>query len=78
LALDFYHSLFGFGRGGDTGAVDPLADPAASSQDFFFPEVVFMLFDGDGFILQRQQFFTRIHSGAVLEASSRGANGYLA
>jgi hypothetical protein len=40
--------------------------------------VVFMLFDGDGFILQRQQFFTRIHSGAVLEASSRGANGYLA
>jgi hypothetical protein len=26
---------------------------------------VFMLFDGEGFILQRQQPFTRIRSGAV-------------
>jgi hypothetical protein len=76
--LDFFYSLFGFGRGGDTGGVDPSADPAASSRDLFFPAAVFMLFDGDGFILQRQRVFTHIHSGAALEASSRGASGSLA
>jgi hypothetical protein len=27
-------------------------DPAASSQDLFFPSVVFMLLDGEGFILE--------------------------
>jgi hypothetical protein len=32
FTLDFFHSLFGFGRGGDTGGVDPPADPAASSR----------------------------------------------
>jgi hypothetical protein len=53
FTLDFFHSLFGFGRGGDAGGVDPSADPAASSWDLFFPAAVFMLFDGDGFILQR-------------------------
>jgi hypothetical protein len=37
LAFDFFHSLLGFGRGGDTGGVDPAADPAASSRDLFFP-----------------------------------------
>jgi hypothetical protein len=37
-----------------------------------------MLFDGDGFILQRQRVFTRIRSGAVLEASSEGVNGSMA
>jgi hypothetical protein len=37
-----------------------------------------MLFDGDGFILQRQRVFTRIRSGASLEASSGGASGSLA
>jgi hypothetical protein len=31
FALDFFHSLFGFGRGGDAGGVDPTADPAAFS-----------------------------------------------
>jgi hypothetical protein len=36
---------------------------------------VFMLFDGDGFILQMQRVFTRIRSGAAAEASSGGACG---
>jgi hypothetical protein len=36
-----------------------------------------MLFNGDGFILQRQQVFTRIRSGAAAEASSGSANGSL-
>jgi hypothetical protein len=44
--------LFGFGRGGEVGGVDPWADPAASSLDLFFPTPVFMLFDGEDFILQ--------------------------
>jgi hypothetical protein len=78
FALDFFHSLFGFGREGDTGGVDLSADLAASSRNLFFPEAVFMLFDGDGFILQRQRVFTRIRSGAVLEVSSGSANGSLA
>jgi hypothetical protein len=75
FALDFFHSLFGFGRGGEVGGVDPWADPAASSQDLFFPVPVFMLFNGDDFILQMHQVFTRIHSGASLEASSGGVCG---
>jgi hypothetical protein len=33
--------------------------------------VVFMLFDGDGFILQRQRVFTRIRSGAVRGGKQR-------
>jgi hypothetical protein len=45
--------LFQFGRGGDVGGVDPSADPTAFSWDLFFPVAVFMLFDGDGFIIQR-------------------------
>jgi hypothetical protein len=48
LAFDFFHSLLGFGRGGDTGAVDPAADPVASSRDLFFPSAIFMLLDGEG------------------------------
>jgi hypothetical protein len=63
LAFDFFHSLLGFGRGGDIGGVDPAADPAASSRDLFFPPAVFMLLDGEDFILQVQRVFTRIHSG---------------
>jgi hypothetical protein len=70
--------LFGFGRGGDASGVNPSADPVASSRDLFFPAAVFMLFDGDDFILQRQRVFTRIRSGAALEASSRGVSGSLA
>jgi hypothetical protein len=72
----FFHSLFGFGRGGDAGGVDPSADPAASSRDLFFPAAVFILFDGDGFILQRQRVFTRIRSGAAAEADGGGARGF--
>jgi hypothetical protein len=34
-----------------------------------------MLFDGEGFILQRQQLFTRIARGLCAEASSGGARG---
>jgi hypothetical protein len=75
FALDFFHSLFGFGRGGEVGGVDPWADPVASSRDLFFPTSVFMLFDGEDFILQVQRVFTRIRSGAPLEASSSGAHG---
>jgi hypothetical protein len=37
---------------------------AGSSQDLFFPASVFMLFDGEDFILQVQRVFTRIRSGA--------------
>jgi hypothetical protein len=76
--LDFFYSLFGFGRGGDVGGINPSADPTASSRDLFFPAAVFMLFDGDGFILQRQRVFTRILLGAALEASSGGTSGSLA
>jgi hypothetical protein len=75
FTLDFFHSLFGFRRGGEVGGVDPWADPAASSRDLFFLVPVFMLFDGEDFILQMHRVFTRIHSGASLEVSSGGARG---
>jgi hypothetical protein len=39
---------------------------------------VFMLFDGEDFILQIHQVFTRIRSGAFLEASNGGARGSVA
>jgi hypothetical protein len=67
--------LLGFGRGGDTGSVDSAADPAASSRDLFFPPVVFMLLDGEGFILQVQRVFTRIRPGAVAVATGSSALG---
>jgi hypothetical protein len=73
FALDFFHSLFGFGRGGEVGGVDPWADPVASSRDLFFLAPVFMLFDGEDFILQMHWVFTRIRSGASPEASNDGA-----
>jgi hypothetical protein len=75
FALDFFHSLFGFGRGGEVGGVNSYADPAASSQDLFFQGPVFMLFDGEDFILQMHRVFTRIRSGASLVADSGGARG---
>jgi hypothetical protein len=75
FTFDFFHSLFGFGRGGDVGGVDPWADPAASSRDLFFPAPVIMLFDGEDFILQMHWVFTRIRSGASLEADNGGASG---
>jgi hypothetical protein len=34
-----------------------------------------MLFDGEGFILQRQWLFTRIHSGAVHGGKRGGTRG---
>jgi uncharacterized membrane protein len=50
-------------------------DPAASSRDLFFLPVVFMLLDGEGFILQVQWVFTRIRSGATAVATGGGALG---
>jgi hypothetical protein len=75
LALDFFHSLFGFRHRREVGGVDSWADPATSSRDLFFPAPVFTLFDGKDFILQMHHVFTRIRSGAYLEASSGGACG---
>jgi hypothetical protein len=73
FALDFFHSRFGSGRGGDTGGDVPAADPAASSRALFFPSAAFVVFDGDGFILQVHGVFTRIRSGATVVASYGGA-----
>jgi hypothetical protein len=75
LAFYFFHSLLGFGRGEDTGGVDPAADPTASSRYLFFPPAVFNLLDGEGFILQVHWVFTRIRSGAMAVASGGGALG---
>jgi hypothetical protein len=75
LAFDFFHSLLGFGRGGDTGGADPAADPAASSRDLYFPSTVFKLLDGKGFILQVHWVFTHIRSGATAVASDGSALG---
>jgi hypothetical protein len=75
LAFDFFHSLMGFRRGGETGGVNPPADQAASSRDLFFPPAVFMLLDGEGFILQVRRVFTRIRSGATVVAIRGGALG---
>jgi hypothetical protein len=52
-------------------------DLASSSRYLFFLAPVFMLFDGDDFILQMHRVSTRIRSGASLEASS-GARGSIA
>jgi hypothetical protein len=75
LALDFFHSRFGSGRGGDTGGDVAATDPAASSRALFFRPAAFVVFDGDGFILQVHDVFTRIRSGAVVVASYGGAHG---
>jgi hypothetical protein len=72
--LDFFHSRFRSGRGGDTGGI-PVADPAASSRALFFPSAAFAVFDGEGFILQVHGVFTRICSGAIVVASYGGALG---
>jgi hypothetical protein len=73
--LDFFHSRFGSGRGGDTGGDAPAADPTASSRAIFFSPVAFAVFDGEGFILQVHGVFTRIRSGATAVASYGGALG---
>jgi hypothetical protein len=74
LALDFFHSQFGSGRGGDTGGDVPSANPAASSRVFFFPPEAFEIFDGEGYILQLHGVFTRIRSGATTVVSYGGAH----
>jgi hypothetical protein len=73
--LDFFHSRFGSGRGGDTGGDVPAAYPAASSRVLFFPPVAFEIFDGKGFILQVHGVFTCIRSGATMVVSYGGALG---
>jgi hypothetical protein len=73
FAFDFFHSQFGSGRGGDIGGAAPAADPAASSRLLFFPPVVFVVLDGDEFILQVHDVFTRIRSGATPVARDGGA-----
>jgi hypothetical protein len=75
FALDYFHSWLGFVRGGDTSGDVPAADPVASSRDLFFPPAFFMLFDGEGFILQVHWVFTRIRSGATAVVSGGGALG---
>jgi hypothetical protein len=75
LALDFFHSRFGSGHGGDTDGDVLTADPAASSRDLFFPPAAFEVFDGEGFILQVHGVFTRIRSGATVVVSDGGALG---
>jgi hypothetical protein len=66
FTFDFFHSRFGSGRGGDIDGAAPAADPAASSRPLFFPPVAFVVLDGDGFILQVHDIFTRIRSGSTL------------
>jgi hypothetical protein len=51
-----------------------VAAAMASSRPLFFP-VDFADLDGEGFILQVQGVFTRICSGATLEALGGGALG---
>jgi hypothetical protein len=75
LALDFFHSQFRSGRGGDTGGDAPAADLAASSRAHFFPAAAFAVFDGEGFILQVHGVFTRILSGAAVVVSYGGVLG---
>jgi hypothetical protein len=72
FVFDFFHSRLGSGRGGDIGGAAPAADPVASSRLLFFP-AVFADLDGDGFILQVHDIFTRIRSGATLAALGGGA-----
>jgi hypothetical protein len=72
LTFDFFHSRLGSARGGDRGGATPVAAAAASARLLFFPPTL-DVFDGDGFILQVQGVFTRIRSGATLEASGGDA-----
>jgi hypothetical protein len=72
FVFDFFHSRLGSGRGGDIGGAAPAAAPVASSRPLFFP-AVFADLDGEGFILQMHDVFTRIHTGATLAALGGGA-----
>jgi hypothetical protein len=74
FTFDFFHSRLGSGRNGDIGGAAPVAAVAASSRPLFFP-ATFADLDGEGFILQVQGVFTRICSGATLEALCGGTLG---
>jgi hypothetical protein len=73
FALDFFHSRFGSGRGGDIGGDVPAPNPVASSRPLFFPPTAFVVLDRDGFILQVHGVFTHIRSGATAVALYGGA-----
>jgi hypothetical protein len=73
--LDFFHSRFGSGCGGDTGGDVPAAESAASSRALFFPPAAFAVFDGEGFILQVHGVFTRNRWGATVVDSYSSALG---
>jgi hypothetical protein len=47
----------------------------ASSRALFFPPAAFEIFDGEGFILQVHDVFTRIRWRATAEASYSGSLG---
>jgi hypothetical protein len=72
FVFDFFHSRLGSGHGGDIGGAAPAAAPVASSRPLFFP-AVFADLDGEGFILQVHDIFTRIRTGATLAALGGGA-----
>jgi hypothetical protein len=75
--FDFFHSLFGLGHAGDVGGDHPWADSSVSLWDLFFsaPASAFAPLDGEDYILQVHEVFTRIRSGASMAASSGGARG---
>jgi hypothetical protein len=75
FTFDFFHSQFGYGRGGDTGGDVPVADPEALSRLLFFLSAAFAVLDRDGFILQVHGVFTHIRSGATAVALSGGVLG---
>jgi hypothetical protein len=70
--MAFFHSLARLGRGVGGGA-DSGADPSVSLRAIFFLASVFVLLDGDAFIIQVQGVFTRICSGVTLAADCGGA-----
>jgi hypothetical protein len=62
LTIFYCDGIFGCYSGGDTGGDVPAADPAASSRALFFPAAL-EAFDGEGFILQVHDVFTRFARG---------------
>jgi hypothetical protein len=68
FAFAFFHSFAGLGRGEEGSNGDDWPTSPASSRLLFFDPPVFLLLAGDPFILQVTDVFSRIHSGAVVEA----------
>jgi hypothetical protein len=72
ISFAFFHSLAELGRGVDSGN-DSWTASSSSLRDLFFPVLVFMLLDGDAFILQVTGVSTRICSRAILAVDCGGA-----